>query len=383
MAMYAVTRMLLQQGCEVKVLAVNSPKCHIRKEDVPATLLGRTRMEWVYIDTSLHAGAALHALLRNRSYHAVRFHSPDMEARIAALLQAEEFDIIHIESIFPAVYLPVIRRYSRAKVVIRAHNMEHRIWERVASHTANPLKRAYLRLLSKQLKTYELDALRQADGIAAISRIDAENFRRMGVSTPMEVIPFGICPPETAETPATTPLNLFSIASMNWQPNTEGLQWFAKRCWPLIHARFPQLECLLAGRHFPQDFLHPLPQGLRVVGEVEDAGAFMRENGILIVPLLSGSGVRIKILEGMSYAKPIITTSIGAEGIDVTDKQNILLADTPEAFLDAVSHCMVHPEQCRRMGEAARAFVCQAHDERRIAERLSAFYQSLLSTKNQ
>ena len=381
MAMHAVTRMLLQQQCAVKVLAMESRKHPVREADIPDDYRQQTGFEWQYVDTGLHPIAALCALLRNRSYHAVRFRSRPFARRLKEILLTETYDIIQLETVYPAVYLPMIRSCSQAKVVIRAHNIEHKIWERVASHTRNPLKKAYLHILSRQLRRFELESLRQADGIETISPVDAEHFRKE-IQTPICVIPFGIPASKEEVTPTGQPASLFSLASMNWRPNEEGVSWFVRECWPLIRQQHPELEFRIAGRHIPPMFLEPLPQGIRIVGEVADSKAFMLENGILVVPLLSGSGVRIKILEGMSLGVTVITTSIGAEGIPATNRENILIADTPQEFAEAVSFCLQHSEECRRIGQQAAAFIREHYDEEAIAGQLVEFLQQTINRQH-
>ena len=387
MAMYAMTRLLLQAGCDVKILAVNSPKCHVTAEETDAEFLRRTRIEWCFIDTSLKAGAALKALLQNRSYHVERFISKDFEQKLKGILQQESFDIIQLETIYPAVCLPVIRKYSHAKVILRAHNIEHKIWERVATHHHGFFKKGYLRILSRQLKQFEDQLLNQLDGITAISTVDEAYFRQHS-TTPCITIPYsmdisllpGISSPKQTETAipsAVCPANLFSLASMNWEPNLEGIQWFLKECWPRIRANHSQLTFRIAGRHIPAQWHSEPSKGIEIVGEVPDSATFMKENGILIVPLLSGSGIRIKILEGMSLGKVVITTSIGAEGIDACYGKEIIVADTPDAFAEAVTHCLSHPEECRRIGMNAAAFVRTRFDEKTLGTELMRFYQTI------
>lgn len=384
MAMHTLTRMLLSQGHEVKVLAINSSKCFVPENEIPASYKEQTGFEGLYVDTSLRFGPALKALIRNESYHAVRFYNKDFEARLTEILRQGDFDIVQLETVYPAVYLQCIRNCSKAKIIVRAHNIEHKIWERIAAHTADPFKRLYLRILSKQLRTFEAKVLQQADGIECISPIDADYFQLKGISAPICTIPFGFA---AAQLQAYKPdisvkNNLYSLASMNWRPNIEGIQWFLKKCWPLIRKEFPDMEFLIAGRSLrTEDFTHAA-KGVHIVGEVPDAESFMQENGLLIVPLLSGSGVRIKILEGMSLGKTIITTSIGAEGIKVCHKENILIADTPKAFAEAVSYCFTYPENCRRIGEKARKFVLEEYAEDHIAEKLTRFLQQILNTEN-
>ena len=372
MAMHAVTRMLLQRHCSVKVLAMESRKYPVRAESIPDDYRLQTGFECLFVDTGLHPFAALIALLRNQSYHAVRFYSKTFARRLKEILQADQYDIIQLETVYPAVYLPIIRSCSGAKVVVRAHNIEHKIWERIATHTRNPLKKAYLRILSRQLRQFELESLRQADGVETISPVDEDYFRKE-IQTPICVIPFGISVSKEDVPPTEQPASLFSLASMNWKPNEEGIRWFVRECWPLIRQQHPELEFRIAGRHIPPHFLEPLPPGIRIIGEVADSGTFMRENGILVVPLLSGSGVRIKILEGMSLGITVISTSIGAEGIPATHKENILIADTPQEFADAVTFCLSQPEECRRIGRQAAAFIREHYDEEVIAGQLMEF----------
>ena len=152
MAMHAVTRMLTGHGCSVKVLAMESRKYPVREADIPDDYRQQTRFEPVFVDTGIRPFAALRALLRNQSYHAVRFRSRAFAKKLRETLEKEPYDIIQLETVYPAVYMPVIRSCSQAKVVIRAHNIEHKIWDRIASHTRNPLKKAYLRILSRQLR---------------------------------------------------------------------------------------------------------------------------------------------------------------------------------------------------------------------------------------
>lgn len=378
MAMNAVSDMLIHEGCELKILAVNSPKYFTKPESVPENYIAKTGIEWCFIDTGIKPVEALISLLKNESYHVKRFISKNFKKKLIEILENSHFDIIHIETIYLAAYIPVIKKYSEAKIFIRAHNIEHKIWERVASNTENPLKRFYLNILSRQLKKFEMKILEKSDGIITISKIDAEYFKKNGIIKPLCTIPYTIdvhSVPRKIENPKMK--NLFSIASMNWQPNIEGISWFLKHCWTMIHNKYPELRLVIAGRNKPDDFLAIPPKGVDVVGEVPDSSIFMKENGILVVPLLSGSGIRIKIVEGMSLGKVIITTSIGAEGIDVTHRENILIANTPSEFLDAVTFCMNNPEKCADISLSALNFIIKKFDREKCAKKLLNFYNTV------
>ena len=124
---------------------------------------------------------------------------------------------------------------------------------------------------------------------------------------------------------------------MNWLPNKEGIKWFLDEVWPIIHQALPDLKIYLAGREMPSWLLELNLSNVKVIGEVPDAHEFIRSKSISIAPLLSGSGIRIKIIESMAMGKAVVATTIGAEGINYTTGKDIMIADTPEAFCEAVA----------------------------------------------
>jgi glycosyltransferase involved in cell wall biosynthesis len=154
---------------------------------------------------------------------------------------------------------------------------------------------------------------------------------------------------------------------MDWYPNLEGIEWFLDNVWEKIRSLYPELVFRIAGRNMPDSLRRRQIQNVEVVGEVEDAKLFMRENGILIVPLWSGSGVRIKIIEAMAIGKTVITTSIGLKGIMAIDKKHVLIADTPQMFVEAVRFCMEEPFACEQIGKNAQEFIKENHNNKRIA----------------
>ena len=165
---------------------------------------------------------------------------------------------------------------------------------------------------------------------------------------------------------------------MNWMPNDEGIKWFLKEVWPLLHKKLPDLKVYLAGREMP-DWLKNLKlENIVVVGEVPDAHEFIAEKSISIAPLLSGSGIRVKIIESMAMGKSVVSTSIGAEGINYTDGENILIADSPEDFCNAIINLYSNPDEAKKIGNNARKLVNQEHSSKKIIEHLVSFYQRIL-----
>ncbi len=379
-AMNMIVEGLISEGHQVKVLAVNSFKYTINLDDIPTDYRKKTEIELIDVDLRIKPLAAFLNLFTGRSYHVERFISSNFRKRLVEVLQANTFDIVQMETIFVAPYLETVRANSNAKVVLRAHNIEYLIWSRIADTTRNPLKRRYLRHLANTLKRYEHTMLSRFDGIAAITVKDAEYFSgQLAVgSWQLAAIPFGIdldnFPPPV---PAQDPVSLFSIGAMNWIPNAEGVRWFLLHVWPEIHKEFPKLKYYLAGREMPEWMLQMSFPNVEVLGEVPDARDFIDAHGIMIVPLLSGSGIRIKIIEGMAAGKPVLSTLIGAEGINCANGKNIMIANAPCEFIDMISLCISDMARCKRLGEEARKLIETHYDRRIIIQKLITFYKQL------
>ena len=377
MAMYGVTQGLLDCGHAVRVLSLSSDK-HPVAADMEDTVFARqTQFQSVSIDLTINPVDATIALLCGESYNVKRFYSKDFDRLLTVILQSETFDIVHVESIFMAPYLDTIRRFSKAPVVLRAHNVEHRIWQQIAKGERRYLRRWYLKHLALSLRQYELEKVNIFDGIVCITEADADMFRQLGCRKRMVSIPFGVdLKPLTPTDPE--PNSLFHIGSMDWMPNQASITWFLDKVWPLLHREMPQLHLYLAGRRMPTQLLQSRLEGVTVVGEVEDSGKFIASKQINIVPLLSGSGIRIKIIEAMSLGKAIVTTSVGAAGIDYTDGHNLLIADTAEGFVNQVRRLIDNPELSVALGQNARKLVETHYCRKALAERLSSFYETLL-----
>lgn len=375
--MDSITSGLLCEGCEVKVLTVETDKHPVRRELIPAEYLEQTGLESVYIDLRVKPLPAIFAMLCGESYHVKRYVSEAFAAKLRGILEKESFDIVHVESIFLTPYVPLIRKYSDAKIILRAHNVEHLIWRQVAQSCTNSLKRWYLKHLSLTLRAYELEHLNDYDGVVCITKNDAEVFRQAGCRKPVVSIPFGV---DSGEVPSVEvePDSLFHIGAMDWLPNQESIRWLLEEVWPVVHREVPQAKLYLAGRKMPSQWMNATIEGVSVIGEVPDAMYFIGSKKINVVPLLSGSGIRVKIIEAMSIGKTVITTTVGAQGIDYTDGENILIADTPEQFARQIKRCLDDDAFCSRVGEAAARLVADQYDRKKLAEELIEFYNKRL-----
>jgi glycosyltransferase involved in cell wall biosynthesis len=371
---------LTKAGHSVKVLAISSNKYKVDLNKVPAAFMQKTKMETAYIDLSIKPIPAFLNLFTKKSYHVERFISNAFRNKLIQILQNEHFDIVQLETLFIAPYLETIRTYSNAKVVLRAHNIEHLIWKRVCETTTNVVKKLYLKHIWATLKNYETRTVGAFDGIAAITSRDAAFFRNLvGNKIPVTDIPYGVVPVlEKMDEPfeCTVP-SLFHIGSMDWIPNQEGIKWFLDQVWPKVHNEFPGLKLYLAGRNMPAWLTDQVWPDVEVIGEVPDARAFILSKQIMVVPLLSGSGIRIKIIEAMAEGKAVITTPVGAEGIECEHGKHILFATQPEEFLDAIRRCVENDVFCTDLGTNARFLIHEYHDRDKLISKLVGFYNKL------
>ncbi len=379
-AMNILTQGLINAGNTVHVLAVNTPKHFIKDDDIDPVYRKKTSYRSVFIDTSIKPVDAILNLFSSESYNIIRFYSKDFEKVLIERLQSEAYDLIQLETLWVTPYVDVIRKYSKAKIILRSQNVEYMIWERLAEDAANPIKKIYLKLLASRLKKYELNLLNKYDAIATITELDSLVFKKMGCSIPIIHVPFGIdlvkykLDDSTLEKPS-----VFHIGAMDWRPNADGINWFLKNVWMDVVAKNPSVKLYLAGRNMPDWLMNLKMQNVVIEGEVPDSHAFINSRSIMIVPLTSGGGMRVKIIEGMAFGKTIISTAVGAEGIEYEKGVNLLIANTEPEFVDAINTCLNNTSFSDSLGKKARALVEAKYDNQIICNKLSAFYLSLLN----
>ena len=381
MAMNSVITGLLEAGHTVKVLAFNSNKYHVDVDSIPEDYRQKTRIEFIDINLKLKLKEAFKNLFSDESYHVKRFISEEFRDRLIQILKNEQFDVVQLEMIYMAPYIETIREHSKATIVLRAHNVEHKIWERMAKKTIFFAKRWYINHLVRTLRRYEMGILDKVDGIAAITITDAAYFRRV-TATPVIDLPFGVdidkFQPvfEVGDTPT-----FYHIGSMNWMPNEEGIKWFLKNVWDDVTKRIPEATLYLAGRNMPRWLRKTKKKNVIIVGEVPDAHAFVNEHNVAIVPLFSGSGMRIKIIESMALGKTVITTLVGAEGIQYSEFEDIIIADNEPKMVENICRLYQHPEEAEAIGLNARRLVEEVYDNKKIIKRLEIFYNELKSKR--
>ncbi len=374
-AIHNLTKALAQHSCQITLLCLNTSKHKFELESLPDHVDQYKKIYSIDVKTEVTAKGALKNLLSKESYHISRFFSSEFNSKLEEILSKESFDIIQLETLTMAVYLPQIKRQTNAPVVMRAHNVEHQIWSRLSENIGSPIRKLYIKYLTKKLKRFELAQLGKYDLLLTVSKNDLDLYKEFGYTAASQIVPIGIDISSYPFSGQGLRSDLFFIGSMDWMPNAYGLSWFIKNVWPEIQSTSADIELHVAGRNSQK--LESIP-GMTNHGEVESALSFMQDHGIMIVPLFSGSGTRVKIIEGLALGKVIISTNIGAEGIDLIEGEHILFANTKEEFVEAIKTCIDAPEKMKRIAKNARKFIEENYDAKRIAKTVVTQYQKII-----
>lgn len=364
-------------GHEVTVLSMNTSKHHIKLKDLPSHLRNQADFHLVEVPATINwLEAGLNLLFSDLPYNAQRFISDDFSQQLAELLSVKTFDVIQLEGLYLCPYIPVIRKFSDALVVYRAHNIEYEIWDRTAK-LSDGWRSKYLHNLSRRIKRFEISYLNSYDLLVPITDRDGIILDSLGNTKPRHTSQTGIDFASLVPTAKKLEFpSLFHIGALDWAPNQEGLLWFFDKCWPRIHSENPDLKFYLAGRNAPQWLEKQLKMdGVVYLGEISDAYDFINSKAIMVVPLFSGSGMRIKIIEGMALGKPIITTDIGTEGIPTVNGENIMIANSADQFIKSINLLINDRALYDQIGRNAIGFIQEKFDNLSQASALIEFYK--------
>ena len=297
-----------------------------------------------------------------------RCKSVALTRQIERLTADHRFDAIVCDFLFPAVNMPDLSR-----AVLFQHNVEAVIWGRHALHGRTALHRWYFRGQHRRMRAFERRMCLAAKRVVAVSPADSSVFQNDYGLADVPWIPTGVdvdyfAPPGTTPEPLA---DLVFVGSMDWLPNIDAAQWFASAILPLIRARRPDCRVAFVGRQ-PSAAVRQLGEripGFIVTGTVPDVRPWLYSSAVSIVPLRIGGGTRLKIYESMAAGCPIVSTSVGAEGLDCTDGENIVLADSPEAFAGACTDLLEDAGARRRIASNARRLVVEKYSWDSVASK--------------
>ena len=378
LAMDAMTRGLLADGHTVRLLVICTDKHPHKPDELDAHYISSTRYKSISVETALNPIDALSHLIKGESYHIGRFISPDFTRELENILRDEVFDVILLESLFMTSYEHSIRRLSDANIVLRAHNVEHKIWRGLTDETKAGPRKWYLSKLTKQLEDYETIGINNFDAIIPISDEDATIFKEIGATIPIHVSPFGMdFEALPTSSTSTTVDHVFHLGSMDWMPNIKGVDWLIDEVWPIVREKNSKVNLILAGRNMPDSLISNPSLGIQVLGEVENASEFLQRNGIMTVPIRTGSGMRVKAVEGMSAGRPTVSTEIGVCGLGLVNGEHALIADSPEEFAKHILFILSTPDIASNIAKSGQQHIRNKFSNKKIISDLVKFLEKL------
>lgn len=304
-----------------------------------------------------------------------RHRSSSLNATVARLVKQTPADLVHCEW---TPYAETVKQLTGTPTVLAAHNVEAQIWKRMYETEKSPVKRWYIGLQWRKLHRYEASVCGRFSRVATVSEPDAQLMRSWYGCTNTCVVPNGV--DEEYFTPRTEqlqPYNMVFTASMDWRPNQDAMRYFIDEIYPLIRAGEPRASLTIVGRNPPQ-WLREMAQraqGVTVTGTVDDVRPHVANASLYIVPLRIGGGSRLKILEALAMSKPVLSTTVGAEGLSVSDGTHVLLRDSPEVFARTALDVMGRPRDFAAMAQSGRDLVLRTYTWRAIASTLAAAWR--------
>ncbi len=312
------------------------------------------------------------ALLAAAPYAIEKFTHPAVRELVDAWMRVRAFDVVVCDFLSASQNFP---DDLRIPTVLFQHNVETELWRRQARFEPHAVKRVAFRLEAFKMARYEVAAVARFHHVIAVSEHDRQLMTRMVDPERISVVPTGVDIARfqaVAATPSRTPLVMY-LGSMDWEANIDGVEWFCGDMWPRVRAAVPNAEFRIVGRNPDARVQRLAGDGVTVTGTVPSVVDHLAEAAVVVVPLRIGGGTRLKIFEAMGAARAVVSTTVGAEGLEVTPNENILLCDDATAFADAVVTLLRDEAARRRIGAAATA-LADRHDWSRV---ISGFENSL------
>ena len=327
--------------------------------------------------------AGLLSLFTGRSAIILREEIRPMRDLIERLLATGDIDVVHADQI-PMAQYGLLGHGARVKRLLDQHNATFQIIERLAQNEPASWKRFLLRREARAFSRYEPEVCDRFDFVTFVTSDDREALlsRTPGGSLNCSTSIIPICQDtETSQPvkPVPKPMRVTHIGTMFWPPNIEGVLWFWEKVWPQVQERVPQATLTLIGKN-PTDRIQALAadQDVEVPGYVPDLAPYLEETAAFIVPLHAAGGMRVKIVDAWCWGLPIVSTTIGAEGIKTRNGENILIADSPADFASAIVRLLREPLLQARLRTSGRSWVEERYDWRRVYGRWDEVYADLV-----
>lgn len=339
------------------------------------------------------------SFLTGESFLMARDNLPGMQALVRRLALEEQVDVVHADQLTMTQFALQARRAVQASgkrrppaLIFDAHNAVWTIVERMTGN-ANPVLGPVLRLEAGRVKRYEGMLVSEFEYTMAVSEVDRrlllealQSFRPEAQAKPerMPVIPIAV------DTRTLAPIqrqagscNIVTLGTLHYPPNADGIRWFVHESFPLIRQKRPEVTLTIIGKNPPADFLEMQsqdPQHIQVTGYVPELPPYLEKAALMVVPVRAGGGMRVRILEAFARAMPVVTTTVGLEGIEARHDEEVIVQDTPESFAEAVLQVLADPTQQEKLALNGRRLVERKYDWQVVLGDLEKIYTEISNT---
>src|SRR5579863_121574 len=310
-------------------------------------------------------------------YAVTKFTHPAVQRTVKHWLSEQRFEVAVCDFLSASLNFP---DKLQVPCLLFQHNVETVLWQRLAKVELMPVKRLSYRIEASKMARYEPQALRKFHHVIAVSNYDRDEMRKLDSNCPITVVPTGVDTEHYAVAPpalAIPPLVVFT-GSMDWEPNIDAVEYFCGEIWPQVLAALPQARFQIVGRNPHRRLQRLASSSVELTGTVPSVASYLRDATVVVVPLRVGSGTRLKIFEAMAMGKALVSTSIGAEGLNVKNGRDLILADDAAAFSNAIVNLLCDSDLRRRYEQAA-ALQAKQYDWSRIAECFTAVMQETIT----
>jgi sugar transferase (PEP-CTERM/EpsH1 system associated) len=314
----------------------------------------------------------LRSLASRVPYDVWTTHSREMQRAIDRLAAENDFDIVQLESTLLALF----RLPPAARIVVDEHNVDYETYARMHETERSPLRKAFYRSQERRFERFEQAYWREASAVVATSEREAEIMRRHAPDTTVAAVPNGVDvdyfrPDSVPVEPGTLVFN----GVLDYRPNIDGVNFLVDEVLPLVRKERPDVKLSVVGRGSDSAVEALRRRGIDATGEVPDVRPYLQSADVVVVPIRMGSGTRLKVVEGLAMEKPVVSTTLGCEGVNVRDGEHLLIGDTAEVFALQILHLFEHPEIGESLGRAGRELIEREYSWDFAGERLEDVYQ--------
>jgi len=315
-----------------------------------------------------------------KPYTISKYHSQEIYKKIKKIIKNKNINIVFVDHLHMAYYGKMIKQdFPKIKVVLREHNVEYIFWKRILKEERDIFKKIFFWIQYRKVLNYEKKFFRIFDEYLMISPVDEKNIKKISPQVRTKILPPAVDTKKfnLSNGIRVIPHSIVVLGNFAWLPNLNGVFWFFKNVWSIIKRDFPNTKLFIVGKNPPEELKKYQDEDVSVTGYVDDVRPWIAKVEVFIAPLFSGSGIRIKILEAMAMGKSIISTSLGAEGIDIENMKNIIIADNKEEFVKGVELLFTDKKIQENLSKNARTLVERKYSFEVIEKTLKQIIENL------